>query len=319
MTPIFVLGTARNGTTWLVNALAKNDNISVVEHWLHHGAHEANFAKIAARTGDFTSYDEYLEFLGCWSMDDFFMLAEGQVQHFHEYDARDYYDLFFELMDRYAERKGVDYWAVKVDPQVYWAGLGERFVRRVSERYGQPLFVGIKRQDRAAVRSYISMEGGKANSRERHTAAARLLGFCRQIEGRKTIEKTLERVGGIVLSYEELVSDFRGEESRLDRYLGLTKSLGSDKSDQFDKNTSFSVSEVAEEDSLAVELAEGVAKIRLVRRVILFAWERLKPKERLFSHRILKLHYRPERLRQELRRKESTILLEKLEAASRKE
>jgi hypothetical protein len=39
LNPIFILGLARNGTTWLTNSLNKHSDIVTPSHWLHHGAH----------------------------------------------------------------------------------------------------------------------------------------------------------------------------------------------------------------------------------------------------------------------------------------
>jgi len=127
--PIFVLGIARNGTTWLMNALSKNEHIVTPSHWLHHGAHETNFATMQKRAGSFDSTEEYISFVGKYSVDDVFILAQGEISDFLSRKRQDYYEMFFDLMDSYAEKNAAHYWAVKMDTFLFWrGGGGNRFL-----------------------------------------------------------------------------------------------------------------------------------------------------------------------------------------------
>lgn len=312
MTPVFVFGTARNGTTWLVNALSKNSNICVVEHWLHHGAHEANFGKAQNHFSPFHSYEKYLDFLGRWSVTDFFVLAEGDLEYFKKYSADDYYDVFFELMDSYARKHGVDHWAVKVDPFIYWHGEVENFLNRVGDRYRDARYIAIGRDDFAAVASYLAMEGPYSRIRKRYGLASAALGFVRQKEGRFKIREIIKKQQGLDIKYERLVNDFLGEEKKIDAYLGLEYSLGSNLSDRYRKNTSFS----GERQKLRLpsycRICSVLAQVRLYRRIMLKVHTITIRDIKVFSYRISKLSYRKELLARELKDNNAKKLLKTL-------
>jgi len=63
ITPIFILGGARNGTTWLCNTLGNHSEIASVRHVLHHGFHESSIFRKKQFFGDIKNDKKFIEFI----------------------------------------------------------------------------------------------------------------------------------------------------------------------------------------------------------------------------------------------------------------
>lgn len=310
--PIFILGLPRNGTTWIMNSLTKNDNIVTPQHWLHYGAHEANFSKINRSFGSFKTYDQYIDFIGSWSLDDFFILARGDVDDFIEKPRTDYIDLFLDLMDNFAIKNDTKFWVIKMDPDLYWNGDLFNFWERVKSRYTNPKVISILRKDSDAVRSYISMEGPLSQRRAKHASLATLLGFARQVYGRSVITDFVKKEGGFHIDYEELRFSQREMEKQVDQYLGVNGSLGTNLDDQYFRNSSFNRSDGPETVGALNSIISRIASNPLIAKMTINVCERTKNRRTLFTHRILKYEYNPDALVSELKQNRSEALLEKL-------
>src|SRR5690606_4469547 len=82
ITPIFIIGASRNGTTSLVNLVNTLPDVAKIEHELHHGSHEAKLYGFYKYYKDLNSIDKYIDFLYHYSSEDYFQLAKGSID-FH--------------------------------------------------------------------------------------------------------------------------------------------------------------------------------------------------------------------------------------------
>ncbi|MFW5953609.1 MAG: sulfotransferase, partial [Candidatus Natronoplasma sp.] len=119
VTPIFVLGLERNGTTWLQNILCNHPKIVGAQHQAHWGIKESYICGNILYWGNFEDNDEFIEFLELYSSGDYFKLVEGNKEYFYQNRPEDFADFFFELMDNYAEKKNATYWITKLDSLFY--------------------------------------------------------------------------------------------------------------------------------------------------------------------------------------------------------
>ena len=313
--PIFVLGLARNGTTWLVNSLAKNDNIVTPTHWLHYGAHETNFAKMQKMWGSFKTADEYVRFLGKWSIDDVFILAQGDISEMLSYCRDDFYESFFDVMDSFARKNGSKYWTVKMDPQLFWDNGLNEFWNRINQRYSDPKLVAIRRDDDEAIASYLNMEGSYHRMRTgRGRFIAFFLGYSRQKYGNRVIDSFLKNKNHFFVQYENMRNSLSDVESRLDEYLELKGSLGTEAPDLYRKNTSFWSQAPTNTDGPWQAIAKYLANSSLFSKLIIKLWSFVKPEAFPAYHRIIKYQYMRDELVNELRARDAVGLLEKLDS-----
>ncbi len=241
--PIFVLGGARTGTTWLSNLLGLHHRVASVHHELHHGSHESNIFRQHRFYGDLTDTDAYIRFAQLFSTEDYFRIAGGDPATLYEKRCPDFYTAFFDLMDTLAEREGKDCWSTKLDPLF---ALDEKAYREfhdvLSRRYDRVKWVGIQREGIACLNSYLFMEGQNNAARTRGKAsrlAALTLGAARYVTQYDFLNRVVEEERGFKLDFNQLIRDRAATSAALDGYLGLDNSLAVGVPDVYAKNTSF--------------------------------------------------------------------------------
>ena len=142
--PIFVIGLNRNGTTWLGNVLSQCFDISSPYHELHYGVCEVNLYDNAKYWGDFSQLNNYINFLESYCKADVFKLLEGDQSWFRENRAENFYQFFFETIDRFTQKQGNQYWVVKLDPGFFHdAGEFDRFKKEVQKRYSTAKYLSL--------------------------------------------------------------------------------------------------------------------------------------------------------------------------------
>lgn len=160
ITPIFVLGAARNGTTQLGNFLGSFESITSVEHFLHYGAVENQIYHLNKYWGSLNDTDRYIDFIYDFSKSDFFQLAKGNLEFHFSNKKNTVYDVFFELMDRFAQIEGNNYWVTKLDPQFGTDKIElDIFLQKLRKRYLNIKFISIQRDLYESCLSYSKMEG----------------------------------------------------------------------------------------------------------------------------------------------------------------
>jgi hypothetical protein len=125
---VFVLGTARSGTTWLGNLLASHPEVGAIAAGRHNGLHESHLLDHTrfALPGTWTARD----FFERYSNEDYFAIAGLSLESVIEGapERGDAVDYFRHLMDVWAQRRGKTVWIEKTPKHlIYYADLLRRF------------------------------------------------------------------------------------------------------------------------------------------------------------------------------------------------
>src|SRR5699024_1466614 len=166
--PIFIVGSARNGTTNLENTIAALPQVAGVEHWLHYGSCESSLYMNHAYWGDLSEPEQYIRFLYQYASSDYFQLAEGDITFHLNHKQDNFYDFFLDLMDCDAKRKDCRHWVTKFDPHFFMDDAErKRFLEVLDKRYNEVKFIRIQRDFADAFKSYRNMEGKNHDRRQR--------------------------------------------------------------------------------------------------------------------------------------------------------
>jgi hypothetical protein len=309
VTPIFVLGSERNGTTWLCNLLAQHPAIAAVQHQAHWGFHESNLYKQNRYWGSLGESDRLIRCVELYGSGDHARLVGESKEALYARRPADFYELYFEMMDRYAERQGTRFWLTKLDPLYYQHPRELRkLLARLQDRYGRVHFVGVKRTLPGVLRSYLNMEGRAGQHRTAPGIAQFLMLFqtARYVVHYRQIGKLLRPFGAPLLSYGELSRNSRDALSRVLEPIGLsftTEML----EPRFAPNSSVSFRRGGGRKLHGVERFTVRFLLRPVLRALWpLAWlllslrERSKPTVPPVYFKLLKLERLPELFRQEL-------------------
>lgn len=305
--PIFTLGAARNGTTWLGNKLALHEAIACAEHPLHHGIHESNILQHKLYWGDISRADRYIDFLQLYATEDYFLLAQGDVEYFAEHPQPSFYTFFFELMDRFARKTGCTHWTTKLDPLLFlYPDEHEQFMSELKQRYATVKWIAIKRNIDDCMRSYVYMEGRNNKTRQKPWVqpASVVLGVARYLQQYRHIEALVVQEQGLMLDFKTAISDTTAVEQRIDKYLGLEQSLGGGRPVRHKVNTSFKDGSKRKEltgpSKIALKASRSLlAKLPGVSRRLLYLFEKYKPAVSPVYRKIYKSRYFPEQLNEE--------------------
>jgi hypothetical protein len=209
---IFVIGTARSGTTWLGNLLAAHPAITAVTAVQHHGVHESHLL-------DHTRYAlpgimSCEAFVAEYSREDYFKLAGLTIDDFCSVAPKsgDACDFFKAMMEEFARRVGARYWLEKTPKHaIYYA--------EILARFPNARFVVIERDFRAVLRSQLGKYARPGAPRWLQV----LEKVFRYVSDMKAIAK-LQRAARdkvMTISYEDLVQDTDRQIRRITDFLGL--------------------------------------------------------------------------------------------------
>ncbi len=238
--PIFVLGSARNGTTWLCNILSGHNDVVAAQHPAHWGFHESNLLKHYRYWGDLSPLDRRIRFLELYTAGDLFRLVRGDRIELDREIARladlsghpghvDFYNAFFHIMDRFARQEGTSHWLTKLDPLFYlYPHELETFLSRLESRYRKVHFIAVQRDVSEVVRSYLNMEG---RAEQKRTSRLRTPGFvlfetARNVVHYRQIRRLAARFGFPIVSYNTLKSETSPTIEKVCRALSLPPQSG---------------------------------------------------------------------------------------------
>lgn len=202
--PIFVLGIARSGTTWLANLLLEHSKIAGACHEKHWGIHEsAFFNRVSQRYGSLKNPVNFIEFAHVAAASDYFRLVGADLDYLYSLYPSTYPKVFRMVMDRYAASLDAEYWVEKTPSHTL-------FAESIAEYYPDARFIAIKRNvvdvTISALRSRERRSGQIHRSRKWLWLASRVMVWQLYRNVIRNLEKRFpERV--FSLDYEELTEN----------------------------------------------------------------------------------------------------------------
>ncbi len=222
ITPIFILGSPRNGTTWLSNIVGDYQSVSSVRHFLHWGNHESNIYKKAKYYGDITQLNNYIHFVELFSISDLFILANGNKQKLKNAQYSSFYDAYFDLMDDLAESENNKFWITKLDPQFFKdPDEFQRFKKHLMKRYPDVKFLFIEREPKSVIHSYINFISYKKELKKTKILFVALKQIATKIAYEDFFLEIISEFNGIRFRYEELLNDYGHHVNRIENYIGI--------------------------------------------------------------------------------------------------
>lgn len=321
ITPVFVLGSPRNGTTWLSNILGSHPAVGSIQHEAHWGTHESSIYTNWLYWDHFDDTDNFIEFVELYSSADYFRISDVEDKYFREDLPDDFLDFYFTLMDRHASKNGCRYWTTKIDPLIYPHRFTLRALfDRIEARYPDAKFIAVQRPLEGVLHSYINMQGRKSQKRNRLGAreAGLFLQTARYASHYTEIESILSSHEGLLFQFSDL-SDRRAKvAARIIDFLDLSHAHPM-LNDEYPANSSLK----GRSRQLKIPQWELSACLDFLRplffllpvlaHTVLFIRDRLRNRNGpVLYWRLLKLQRMPDRLKNELQAAGHVGLLEVL-------
>lgn len=202
MTPIFVLGLQRSGTTWMANQLAALPGVAAVEAPEHQGVHESiYFSHFARAFGPYSNLESRVRFAQAFLLSDYGQLLgltpEGLASDIRQ--ASSYAELFRIVMDRHAAKSGASAWVEKSPHHTL-------MYKTLSRQFPDAKFVLVHRRTEGMILSRLSGFG-----RTPPQGLKRYLAIARASVVNTLFGRYLKRIGRrpncFYLRYEALHTD----------------------------------------------------------------------------------------------------------------
>ena len=213
VTPVFVLGLQRSGTTWLANLISNHADICSVGSVDHHGIHESIFFSHFAREyGDLTVTENYQRFIREFVKSDYFVLSGVEASWFEAQHVTSYAEVFRLLMEAVAAKKGAKAWVEKSPHHTLLA-------YQLAEMYPDAKFVCVIRDYQSMIRSRLWAFG-----RTPPGYPFRVYKIARACSVNSLYERFLERFcqnnpHAMLVRYEDLKSETHNNINRVFRFL----------------------------------------------------------------------------------------------------
>lgn len=211
--PIFVIGPARSGTTWVGNLLASHPAVFAATAPEHHGVIESHLL-------DYTRYAlpgrmSAEEFIDGYEAEDYFRslgLSRSTFLRGSDGEPADVIAHFGTMMRVAAEAHDARYWLEKTPRHAI-------YVDDILTRFPRARFVAVERDRMRTVRGQVVAFRAAGKSHVR-TVVEKSLRYASDARG---VERLVRGAPDacVVVKYEDLASDFEKETSRLLRFLEL--------------------------------------------------------------------------------------------------
>lgn len=228
--PVFVLGTARSGTSWCGNILAMHPAIAAVASAEYEGLTGIHESHLFSHTRYcFPAVVDSAAFVARYRQEDYFKLTGLSPDGFSRRHPGRYpvSQLFRLVMEDYADQRGATHWLEKTPKHTI-------YFREVAREFPDALFVVTRRGFRDTILSNVNKYPRKGASFPRQVAEK----VFRWVSDRRAITRLKRAFPGrfVEVSYESLLRDAPAETARVLRFLNLEQR---DLSSTFPSNSAY--------------------------------------------------------------------------------
>jgi len=243
ITPVFIIGAARNGTTSLTNLISRFPEFAGIEHELHRGNHEAKLYSSYKYYGNFTDPNKYLDFIYHYSSGDYFQLAEGNIEYHLKNPKSNFFEFYFDMMNQYCIKNHKKYWLAKIDASFFTDHkVLELFLKTLHEFYGEIKYIKIQRNFEEALLSAVYMPGKDYHkSKSGIYRYYRLLSYTQQWFKTYIIKQDfINKTELLFIDFNDLIKNKEGIIIKMREFLNLSTQFEPKISKSYSINTSFS-------------------------------------------------------------------------------
>src|SRR5690606_5940410 len=130
--------------------------VAKIEHKLHHGSHEAKLYGYYRFYGHFSNIDKYIDFLYHYASEDYFQLADGDIDYHLRNRQCDFFRFFFDMMDRYCLLNDKKFFVVKIEPALVTdKKVFNYLIQWLHSRYPTVKYIRMQRALYPAVQSFL--------------------------------------------------------------------------------------------------------------------------------------------------------------------
>lgn len=211
ISPLFIMGSARSGTTWLANILSSHPDISSPTCIEHHGIHESHLF-------DHTRYVfpddiECVSFINEYKKEDIFkLLSIDETMFCENYTGKNsVFYWFHELMEVFAKSNNTSYWLEKTPKHLI-------YYDEILKNFPDAKFVLIKRGFKQTILSNLTKYARADTSRARQIIEK---SYRYELDLRATKKLCKSSCNVIAIEYEDLVNDYDKKLEIILKYLSL--------------------------------------------------------------------------------------------------
>lgn len=229
ITPVFLFGENRNGTTNFLNILSSSPDIFALKHSYHWGYMESGLLLKSLLFNRINNTYDYINFISVFKECDNFKLMNLDENILYEKKYENFYEMYFDLMDSAASKAGAKFWITKLTPrfaQCY--DEYRKLIHTVNRRYKDAKFLCIERDYNKVVPSAINLSN--VLSKKKRLLNSKLgqytfaFGLCFSNANRYIFyKKIIKEKDGYLVKFEDFVAQTEGELIKINQYLGLDK------------------------------------------------------------------------------------------------
>ncbi|MDA7951676.1 MAG: sulfotransferase [Pirellulaceae bacterium] len=295
--PIFSLGLARNGTTWLGNILRDAFSVHTAHHFLHYGSHES---KLYWWGKYFRSVNRSVFWETFRKTDTCLLMCDGKRRDISAYKT--FYDLYFDLMDEKTRVERKTNWTTKLCPEFFYFPSEFKKIKDVIDtRYQNAKYVGIQRDMDEAFVSFLNMPGTHREKRLKNEFFSYYLYAARYQTFYRNAPKLLP--DALWVQFADLKNDTTATIEKISRYLEK-KSV--DVESTGIKNTSIRT-------KTEVKRPRFFFKNRLLFWAILHSWQTIKSSKPVMHCRLKLFEEDPQELISQMRASGNDIIADLVE------
>ncbi len=222
VSPIFVVGARRTGTTWLGNIICNHSNVAGIQETSkvrQEGIYESVFfSHLAGKYGDLKDPNNLIQFVEVFANSSYFIQSGLDKEIFYSENSRSYQDFFKLFMERLAQKQAADYFIEKTPAHAL-------HLTELSQYYSNARFVAIRRNIVDQIRSASKLNEFAGQKKTGRIKRWRLL--LKRIITYHTYDKHIRHFMAkkpdkiILIEYEELKQATEATVVRVCEFLGI--------------------------------------------------------------------------------------------------